>query len=1040
LIVKYDSVGNQVWTAQSTNAAAGPGGFGFDASTGSYFARFTSQNLLIEHFDANGNMLSWHSNSVDFSSVTQATVDSAGNVILSGTSAIASSPDNITAAKYDSNASLLWESRYKGLDTYATNEPIPLAVDKNGDVFVAGLSNGTDATEVVIVKYDPNGNLLWASRYLTDDYGEYPSLALDGSGNVFLETPGFKTLKFGSNGDLLWTAHYVPPEGTVFGDRTVVADEAGNFYLLCSLAMMQPPIWQDLLTVKFNTNGDTVWAAQYGQGSYYGISPQGIAVDTLGNVFVTGTSDWSTQIALKYTQTPASGFPAIIQEPQSLTATALTTVSFSVSASGASPLQYQWNYNDQVIPGATNATLVLTNYPQTAVGDYSVLVSNSIGAVESRPATLTLGIPPTIDQQPGSISGAIGDYLMLQARIHGYPSPGFQWQFNGTNISGGTTIPTPGFRPNSMDCSFAVSNAQPSNAGNYRLIITNQFGSTTSAVAQVIISRQTRSTWTSSFDGPVPSRVYYQMAMAVDGAGNVIVGDEAKNPVNSNSYYFIVKFDPNGNQLWSTNFAGSGTNVVAGDMTVDDSGNIYVTATSENQDGTDVSAAVKYDADGNQLWVTLFQDTNNPVDLAWKIAVDKAENVYIAGAAYDPAYDSRYFAAKFDPTGREAWRVFAAPQEFFPGEFPSVPTGIEVNSNGEVFVSGTLGTIKYDALGNELWNSGVFGVSEKMDGAGNIYVFEGGNFVVSKYNTGGDRLWSTFYAGPAGYFGIFLALGSDGSTYVTGDSGQFNSDFLTVKFDPNGQFLWAARFHKEYPGTTAGLVVDGAGNAYVTGTAGGIATVKYDSYGNQLWVADYNTPAGIIEGSALALDAHTNLLVAGITILDPGISLQYTIINYAQDAVPGLPTITTPPQSQSVFAGSNGVFNVFATGGPFNYQWRFFGTNLPAATNSTLVLTNVQPLNGGDYSVLVANGTDFTISPEARLTLFTQLLSPAATAGGQFNFTLVGEANRLYDLQQSSNLLNWISVTNFSNTNGFVPFNVPFTNSGGIFYRAEKIP
>ena len=80
--------------------------------------------------------------------------------------------------------------------------------------------------------------------------------------------------------------------------------------------------------------------------------------------------------------------------------------------------------------------------------------------------------------------------------------------------------------------------------------------------------------------------------------------------------------------------------------------------------------------------------------------------------------------------------------------------------------------------------------------------------------------------------------------------------------------------------------------------------------------------------------------------------------------------ITSQPQSQSVVRGANVPFSVTASGqGPFSYQWQFQNANLPGATNSTLVLTNVQPSQTGTYSVVVSNVFGTATSTNASLVI-----------------------------------------------------------------------
>ena len=68
------------------------------------------------------------------------------------------------------------------------------------------------------------------------------------------------------------------------------------------------------------------------------------------------------------------------------------------------------------------------------------------------------------------------------------------------------------------------------------------------------------------------------------------------------------------------------------------------------------------------------------------------------------------------------------------------------------------------------------------------------------------------------------------------------------------------------------------------------------------------------------------------------------------------PQVVTPPLAQTTDAGGTVVFVAIVDGSsPLHYQWRLDGMSIPDATNSLLVLSNVQPSQAGDYSLQVAN-------------------------------------------------------------------------------------
>jgi hypothetical protein len=86
--------------------------------------------------------------------------------------------------------------------------------------------------------------------------------------------------------------------------------------------------------------------------------------------------------------------PTILTQPVSQTNYAGTTASFSITAAGSPPITYQWIFNSTNLPGATNATLTLTDLQLEQAGDYFVLVTNAYGATNSTIAVLTVNPPP----------------------------------------------------------------------------------------------------------------------------------------------------------------------------------------------------------------------------------------------------------------------------------------------------------------------------------------------------------------------------------------------------------------------------------------------------------------------------------------------------------------------------------------------------------------------------------------------------------------------------------------------------------------------
>lgn len=85
--------------------------------------------------------------------------------------------------------------------------------------------------------------------------------------------------------------------------------------------------------------------------------------------------------------------PSIATQPQNVTTTSGQVAMFTVAAAGTSPLSYQWLFNGNALPGATNSSVTIVA-DKTTSGSYSVAVTNVAGSIASAAATLTV-IPST---------------------------------------------------------------------------------------------------------------------------------------------------------------------------------------------------------------------------------------------------------------------------------------------------------------------------------------------------------------------------------------------------------------------------------------------------------------------------------------------------------------------------------------------------------------------------------------------------------------------------------------------------------------------
>jgi pectate lyase len=163
---------------------------------------------------------------------------------------------------------------------------------------------------------------------------------------------------------------------------------------------------------------------------------------------------------------------------------------------------------------------------------------------------------------------------------------------------------------------------------------------------------------------------------------------------------------------------------------------------------------------------------------------------------------------------------------------------------------------------------------------------------------------------------------------------------------------------------------------------------------------------------------------------------------------PSAPTIIADPQGQTITAGHSATFTVAAGGSaPLSYQW-YYNTNsgIPNATNTFLMLTNVQATNAGTYSVIVTNTAGSAASSNAILTVSLGTLSRPQLSGfvynnGVFSLTVSGDSGSDYVVQASTNLTDWTSIfTNHSPIPPFVWTDLVASNFNQRFYRIQLGP
>ena len=159
-----------------------------------------------------------------------------------------------------------------------------------------------------------------------------------------------------------------------------------------------------------------------------------------------------------------------------------------------------------------------------------------------------------------------------------------------------------------------------------------------------------------------------------------------------------------------------------------------------------------------------------------------------------------------------------------------------------------------------------------------------------------------------------------------------------------------------------------------------------------------------------------------------------------------MPTLLAQPSGQTGYWGGSVTFTSAVAGvNPLFYHWQENGSAISAATNSSLIMTNLQMTNTGNYVVLVTNVEGSVTSNPALLVMKVADVSVALVPlGGTQNtaaLTVGGVSNKTYGVQFSSNLTSWAGLTNLTLT---APTNVWLDPQGTTqatrFYRVGQGP
>ena len=324
--IKYDRTGLQQWLARydgPSHRQDGAYGIAVDDS-GNVYVTGASEETPVFNFDFltvkynAAGVQQWAArydgpvHMYDFAPAIA--VDLSGNVYVTGTSPNSSNYDFATVKYRGSDGHREWVARYNG-PAHDDDEPSGLALDRAGHIYVTGYSLGDSGdADCVTVSYDLAGHERWVARYdnlRREDEGS--AITVDDAGFVYVTgctqaaqavLYDYLTIAYDHNRNQQWLATYDGPlhQSDVAG--AIAVDRLGNVYVTGTTTCSQYDA--NYLTLKYNGDGHEQWTATYTSPGAFRDCPSAIAVDDSGNVCVTGCiyqldtkDDWVT---IKYTE------------------------------------------------------------------------------------------------------------------------------------------------------------------------------------------------------------------------------------------------------------------------------------------------------------------------------------------------------------------------------------------------------------------------------------------------------------------------------------------------------------------------------------------------------------------------------------------------------------------------------------------------------------------------------------------------------------------------------------------------------------------
>ncbi len=817
-----------------------------------------------------------------------------------------------------------WVRTYDGYGTGIESKP-NIIIDSQGNTFIVANSEGFSVINLIIIKYNSNGTKIWEISIGRGSYQEINPIGLDGQGNLYVLIKKYNQqnsnrdiglIKLSQSGVILWEQEY---NGTYNGDDNpfdLYVDVAGNSYICGSTNSYNNGL--DGIVLKYSSGGVLLWQKRYNGIGNHNDEFLKIYVDGNGIVYTCGYSysDGSNYdgIVLKYSQTGAQQWSSRYFKPGNNNETARD---IKVDLSG-----------NVFITGSTYNFINDNNFTVKYSPQGLVVWERSFN-----PGTQSSSLKNIeMDNQGnvyvfGNISNSNNDMLLVK-----YSSGGIEL-WNSVYNS-----------PYNKDDFASMMKLLPN--GDICIIGTiAKYGfSDSTDICALKYNSTGVLQWVNTYNNPNNGNDRGE-TIAIDQSSNIVCA----GIIDINLFdIYTIKYNLIGNLIWQNRFNGKGQNDDwASDIFVAGS-NVFVGGISKEDSVGWGFTVINYTTGGSEIWkyhhprqlnpnseLKMVKDSNGDIYMAgseysegkllviklnqqgvlqWETVIpvflqgcsfksfasDPSGNLYLCGYGSDSLSISGTAIIKINNSGTTQWiRKFNG----F-GVTGCFPVAISANEGG-CYVTGTsesdIYALKYSYGGNLDWSIR-YGVANQYeepsaiinDNSGNVYIacntfVTNNDMLTLKYNSSGELLWSKIYNSPNDGNDVANDIGIDnsGNIIIAGVTGINDVKFTAVKYNPNGQLLWASVFEASSNSSQVNdMAIDNYNNVYLTGTAFNfgskrdIPIVKFNQLGNVVWSVVYNNNLNYSDVANSIAISNTDVYVAGfyndISTLGAFLTIKYS--------------------------------------------------------------------------------------------------------------------------------------------------------------------